>query len=258
MVRNVLIRTVLRAYPMIDMTEATNSDPYAYESFNAFFTRALRAGLRPVAPGDGLVSPVDGTLSQLGAIESGQLLQAKGHPYSIGALLADPGATKAYTGGRFACLYLAPYNYHRIHMPCDGRLVGTRYVPGALFSVNDSTARTVPGLFARNERVVCEFETPLGRLAVVMVGGDARWIDRDGLCGRNQPSGSAAWLGSVRRPRCRNAVCEGRRAGSLQHGFHGDRCDFEREPRVRARSCGRCGGPTRAKRSQRLARNDVE
>jgi len=170
MVRNVLIRTVLRAYPMIDMTEAADPDPYAYESFNAFFTRALRAGLRPIAPGDGLVSPVDGTLSQLGAIESGQLLQAKGHPYSIDALLADPGATKAYTGGRFACLYLAPYNYHRIHMPCDGRLIGTRYVPGALFSVNDSTARTVPGLFARNERVVCEFETPLGRLAVVMVG----------------------------------------------------------------------------------------
>jgi len=170
-VRNLLIRTVLRAYPMIDMSEAANTDPYSYESFNAFFTRALRAGSRPLAQGDRcLLSPVDGTMSQLGAIDAGKLLQAKGHPYSIDALLADPGATRAYAGGRFACLYLAPYNYHRIHMPCDGRLVGTRYVPGALYSVNDSTTRTVPNLFARNERVICEFETPLGRLAVVMVG----------------------------------------------------------------------------------------
>jgi phosphatidylserine decarboxylase len=170
-VRRNLTRFVLRAYPMIDMREALEPDPYAYASFNAFFTRALRPGVRAVAQGaDELASPVDGTVSQLGSLAEGQLLQAKGVRYSAGALLADDAAAARYGSGSFACFYLAPYNYHRIHMPLAGRLAATRYVPGDLFSVNAATTRIVPGLFARNERVVCEFESSLGPLALVLVG----------------------------------------------------------------------------------------
>jgi phosphatidylserine decarboxylase len=170
-VRNAILRTVLRAYPQIDLREAAQPDPYAYESFNAFFTRALRPGARPIANApDEVACPVDGTVSQLGRIESGSLLQAKGMRYTGAALLADEAAAARYAGGSFACLYLAPYNYHRIHMPLAGRLVAARYVPGALFSVNAATARTIPNLFARNERVVCEFDTALGPMAMVLVG----------------------------------------------------------------------------------------
>jgi len=170
-VRNAVIRTVLRAYPMIDMREAAEPDPFAYPSFNAFFTRALRPGARDIVAGERqLVSPVDGSVSQLGAIVNGRMLQAKGVHYTASALLADQAGAARYAGGSFACLYLAPYNYHRIHMPLAGRLVATRYVPGRLYSVNAATARAIPGLFARNERVVCEFETALGPLAMVLVG----------------------------------------------------------------------------------------
>jgi len=169
--RTAIIRSILRAYPSIDMREAVEPDPFAYPSFNAFFTRALKPGARPVASGEReLACPVDGTVSQLGSIRDGELLQAKGMHYTAAALLADEAAAAKYAGGGFACLYLAPYNYHRIHMPCSGRLTATRYVPGALYSVNDATARAVPGLFARNERVVCEFDTALGPLAMVLVG----------------------------------------------------------------------------------------
>jgi phosphatidylserine decarboxylase len=170
-VRNAILRSVLRAYPQIDLGEAADPDPFAYPSFNAFFTRALKPGARPLDGGErDLVSPVDGTLSQLGTVRDGQLLQAKGMHYTAGALLADESAAARYDGGGYACIYLAPYNYHRIHLPLAGRLRATRYVPGHLFSVNAATARTVAGLFARNERVVCEFDTELGSLAVVMVG----------------------------------------------------------------------------------------
>lgn len=169
--RTAIIRSVLRAYPLIDMKEAADPDPFAYPSFNAFFTRALRPGARPVANGEReLACPVDGTVSQLGTVRDGRLLQAKGVHYTAAALLAEESSAAKYAGGGFACLYLAPYNYHRIHMPLAGRLVATRYVPGALYSVNDATARAVPGLFARNERVVCEFDTALGPLAMVLVG----------------------------------------------------------------------------------------
>jgi phosphatidylserine decarboxylase len=169
--RNAILRFVLRAYPQIDLGEAANPDPFSYPSFNAFFTRALKPGVRPLTGGEhDLVSPVDGTLSQLGTVSSGQLLQAKGMHYTAGALLADEAAAARYEGGGFACIYLAPYNYHRIHMPLAGQLTATRYVPGRLYSVNAATARTVPGLFARNERVVCEFDTELGPLAVAMIG----------------------------------------------------------------------------------------
>jgi len=170
-VRNAILRTVLKAYPQIDLREAAQPDPYAYESFNAFFTRALRPGARPIASApDEVACPVDGTVSQLGRIESGSLLQAKGMRYTSAALLADEATAARYAGGSFACLYLAPYNYHRIHMPLAGRLIAARYVPGALFSVNAATARTIPNLFARNERVVCEFDTELGPMALVLVG----------------------------------------------------------------------------------------
>jgi phosphatidylserine decarboxylase len=169
--RNATLRAVLGAYPQIDLSEAAEPDPFAYPSFNAFFTRALRPGLRPLEGTEGdLVSPVDGTLSQFGTVRDGQLLQAKGLHYTAAALLADEAGARRYEGGRFACIYLAPYNYHRIHMPLAGRLTATRYVPGRLFSVNAATARTVTGLYARNERVVCEFDTAVGPLAVVLVG----------------------------------------------------------------------------------------
>jgi phosphatidylserine decarboxylase len=171
LVRKALIGTVLRAYPTIDMREAEQPDPYAYASFNAFFARALRAGVRPVAGGPGdIASPVDGTVSQLGHVTSGQLYQAKGTHYTAAALLADATAEARFDNGAFACLYLAPYNYHRIHMPVTGRLTATRYVPGEFFSVNPATVRAVPGLFARNERVICEFDTALGPMAMVLVG----------------------------------------------------------------------------------------
>ena len=169
--RNALVRFFLRNYPMIDMREAAQPDPFAYASFNEFFTRALKPGARPIdAATDAIVSPVDGTVSQVGLIEDGQLLQAKGINYSLAALLADASSAARFAGGSFACIYLAPYNYHRIHMPLPGRLLATRYVPGALFSVNAATAAAVEGLFAINERVVCEFETPHGALAMVLVG----------------------------------------------------------------------------------------
>jgi phosphatidylserine decarboxylase len=170
-IRKTLIRTVLRGYPQIDMAEALQPDPYAYASFNAFFTRELRPGVRPVADEpDVAVSPVDGSVSQLGRTDAGKLVQAKGMHYTCDALLADKASAARYVGGSFACLYLAPYNYHRIHMPLDGELRAARYVPGHLYSVNASTARTVPQLFATNERVVCDFDTALGPMCLVLVG----------------------------------------------------------------------------------------
>jgi len=169
--RNMAIRMLLRAYPQIDLGEAAEADPYRYPSFNAFFTRALKAGVRPIAPGaDVLVSPVDGSLSQLGELYAGRMLQAKGIEYTAAALLGSGSAAAQYADGRYACMYLAPFDYHRIHMPLDARLRTTRYLPGRLFSVNAATARTIPGLFGVNERVVCEFDTRVGALALVMVG----------------------------------------------------------------------------------------
>jgi phosphatidylserine decarboxylase len=155
-----------------DLSDAAEPDPRHYASFNAFFTRALRAGARPLAdPESAIVSPVDGTISAVGRISAGRLLQAKGHDYSLEALLAgEEGLAAPLRDGWFMTIYLAPFNYHRIHMALGGRLRGVRYVPGRLFSVNDTTARLVPDLFARNERVVLEFEGECGRYALVMVG----------------------------------------------------------------------------------------
>lgn len=154
----------------VNMQEAEQPDPAAYASFNAFFTRALKPGARPLAQSEWL-SPVDGAVSQCGRIKRDQIYQAKGHAYSTQALVGGDAALAArFENGHFATLYLSPRDYHRIHMPCDGRLRRMVHVPGELFSVNPATARGVPGLFARNERVVCEFETPHGPMVLTLVG----------------------------------------------------------------------------------------
>ncbi len=150
------IRWFVRKYG-VDMSEAAEPDVTRYKSFNDFFTRVLKPGARPLADAD-LVCPVDGTISQFGPIEHDHILQAKGHRYSTAALLGDTHLAHAFRNGSFATLYLSPRDYHRIHMPCAGRLLRMVHVPGELFSVNPTTARGVPGLFARNERVVCLFE----------------------------------------------------------------------------------------------------
>jgi phosphatidylserine decarboxylase len=164
-----IIRRFVAKYG-VDMGEALDSDIASYPSFNEFFTRALKPGARPIAEAD-LVSPVDGAISQFGPIEGEQILQAKGHRYTITALVGGDEALAAqFAHGSFATLYLSPKDYHRIHMPCDGRLLRMIYVPGELFSVNPTTARGVPGLFARNERVVCVFESTRGPFVLVLVG----------------------------------------------------------------------------------------
>ena len=154
----------------VDMTEAAQPDIAAYAHFNDFFTRALRSDARPLAQGRWLC-PVDGAISQFGAIENGQIFQAKGHAYSATALVGGDSALAAqFAKGSFATLYLSPRDYHRIHMPCAANLRQMVYVPGDLFSVNPTTARGVPGLFARNERVVCVFDTAQGPMVLVLVG----------------------------------------------------------------------------------------
>lgn len=164
-----LIRWFVRRYG-VNMDEALNPDLNSYPSFNEFFTRALREGARPLAESD-FICPVDGAISQFGAIEDDQIIQAKGHRYSTTALVGgDQTLAAQFAHGSFATLYLSPRDYHRIHMPCDGRLTRMIYVPGALFSVNPATARGVPGLFARNERVVCVFESSFGPFVLVLVG----------------------------------------------------------------------------------------
>jgi phosphatidylserine decarboxylase len=177
-----------------DLTDAAVPDPYAYPHFNAFFTRALKADARPLA-GDlrTLVSPVDGTMSQSGRLDGNRLLQAKGRLYTLQALLAGAasGWAPRFEGGSFATIYLAPYNYHRIHMPTDGTLQALWYVPGRLFSVNNTAARLVQDVFARNERLVLLFEGAAGPFAVIFVGA------------LNVGSMATVWHGDVtpRRPR---------------------------------------------------------
>ena len=154
----------------VNMAEAANPDTASYVSFNEFFTRPLRGGARPLAEAD-FVSPVDGAISQCGPIAGDQVFQAKGHSYSTQALVGGDAALAAqFQDGEFATLYLSPRDYHRLHMPCAGRLTRMIYVPGDLFSVNPTTARGVPGLFARNERVVCVFEGEHGPFVMVLVG----------------------------------------------------------------------------------------
>lgn len=171
--RGALTTTAIRRFVAqygVNMSEAAEPDITRYETFNDFFTRALRPGVRPIAHED-YVCPVDGAVSQLGAIAGDQLLQAKGHSYATVALVGgDASLAAPYLHGQFATIYLSPKDYHRIHMPCDGRLTRMIHVPGELFSVNAVTARGVPGLFARNERVVCVFEGARGPFIMVLVG----------------------------------------------------------------------------------------
>ena len=164
-----IIRRFVAKY-RVNMDEALDANIASYATFNDFFTRALKPGARPLAAAD-LVCPVDGAISQFGAIRHDQLIQAKGHQYSTTAMVGGDAALAAlFQNGHFATLYLSPKDYHRIHMPCDGRLARMIYVPGDLFSVNPVTARGVPGLFARNERVVCVFESARGPFVLALVG----------------------------------------------------------------------------------------
>ena len=196
-----LIRWFVRRYG-VDMSEAANPDPAAYASFNDFFTRALRPDARPLAAA-ALLCPVDGAVSQFGAIEGDRIFQAKGHDYTAQALVGgDAELAARFHGGHFATLYLSPKDYHRIHMPCAGRLLRMIHVPGALFSVNPATARGVPGLFARNERVVCVFEgADAAPFVLVLVGAT--------IVG----SMATVWHGVVNPPR----------SGSLREWSYADR-----------------------------------
>ncbi len=167
--KNAIIRFITRQY-QVNMAEAAETDLATYSSFNAFFTRLLKEGVRPLADNE-IISPVDGVVSQAGPIISGQIVQAKGQDYSVLTLLGgDDALTAEFTGGQFATIYLSPKDYHRIHMPVTGKLKKMRYVPGKLFSVSPRTARAVPDLFARNERVVVTFDTPIGPMVMVLVG----------------------------------------------------------------------------------------
>jgi phosphatidylserine decarboxylase len=173
----------------VQMQEAAEADVSKYATFNEFFTRALRYGARPLADAQ-LICPVDGAVSACGSITGDRIFQAKGHQYTTAALLAGDDAMAAkYAEGSFATIYLSPRDYHRIHMPCDGRLVRMTHVPGALFSVNPATAQGIRGLFARNERVVCHFEGPQGPFVMVLVGAT--------IVG----SMATAWHGIVNPPR---------------------------------------------------------
>ncbi|MDB6162966.1 MAG: psd [Xanthomonadaceae bacterium] len=165
-----LIDTVTRKFG-VDLSEAESPDPAHYPTFNAFFTRSLKAGARiPDPDARALLMPADGRVSQCGAIEAGRIFQAKGRSFSTTELLADADAAVAFADGLFATVYLSPKDYHRVHMPWSGRLRETVHVPGRLFSVGPAAVRLVPGLFARNERLVCHFDTDFGPMAVVLVG----------------------------------------------------------------------------------------
>ncbi|SLJ85709.1 archaetidylserine decarboxylase [Psychrobacter sp. DAB_AL43B] len=169
-VKRAFIRSFAKAYD-VSLDEYERQSLNAYESFNDFFTRELQDDARAIDTTiNGIVSPADGVISQLGQINDHKLLQAKGRDYDIGQLLANSADGDYFADGSFATVYLAPSNYHRVHMPFDGTLTKTRYVPGTLFSVNNTTAANVPDLFARNERLVCLFDTAYGKAAVIMVG----------------------------------------------------------------------------------------
>jgi phosphatidylserine decarboxylase len=167
--KDLLITRISRRYG-IDLGDAEQADPQAYPSFNALFTRALKDGTRPIAEGM-VVAPADGRVSQIGALRGNALLQAKGREYDLLALLAgDKELAAAYHDGLFATVYLSPRDYHRVHVPFAGTLESMVFVPGDLFSVNDATTQLVPGLFARNERVICRFSSQLGPMTVILVG----------------------------------------------------------------------------------------
>jgi len=203
-----IIRWFVGRY-QVNMQEAAEPNIAAYSSFNEFFTRALRGDARPIAKAD-FICPVDGAISQFGDIKSNQIFQAKGHYYSTEALLAgDQPLADYFIDGHFATMYLSPRDYHRIHMPCAGRLKKMTYVPGSLFSVNPITAEGVPGLFARNERVICEFESERGTFALILVGAT--------IVG----SMETTWHGVINLPRTNN-VRSWQYAGQVIHLQQGE------------------------------------
>lgn len=169
-VKNLAIQAFKAQYG-IDLSIAEQSDALKYKSFNEFFTRALKDGVREIDTDQtSIVSPADGAISQLGKIKDGDVFQAKGQSFSVDKLIGDPQLAAPFINGEFATVYLSPRDYHRVHMPFAGTLTETLYIPGELFSVNQTTAENIPGLFARNERMICLFDTELGRMAVVLVG----------------------------------------------------------------------------------------
>lgn len=175
-IRNPLLKnTLIRAFAEscgVDWSEAEHARPEDYPDFNAFFTRALKPGARPL-PQDphALIAPCDGAISQMGNIDDDRLFQAKGMHYTLPALLGgEDHWSQTYWNGSFATIYLSPRDYHRVHMPLNGRLVSTRHIPGRLFSVNSSSARTIPNLFVRNERLVCRFKSDIGEFTLILVG----------------------------------------------------------------------------------------
>lgn len=181
--KNALIKMIINQY-QVDMSLAVQQDIDAFKHFNAFFTRALRPEVRPLATSK-LLSPVDGNISQIGHIEAGRILQAKGQDYTVTELLGNDAAlAEQFVDGQFATIYLSPRDYHRIHMPCAGRLQHMRYVPGKLFSVNPRTVRAVPRVFARNERLISVFETDFGPMVMILVGaifvGSMQTVWQDG------------------------------------------------------------------------------
>ncbi len=168
--KNALIERAIASFD-INIDEAESDDINDYKNFNSFFTRALKDGVRPIDNDDqAVVSPADGAVSQAGPINHHKIIQAKGSDYSVSRLLGDSQQAKSYENGSFATIYLSPRDYHRVHIPAAGKLISTRYIPGDLFSVNDQTAQALPNLFARNERLVCEFESENGNFVVVFVG----------------------------------------------------------------------------------------
>lgn len=170
LVKNIAIQAFKNKY-QIDLSVAEQNNPLQYKSFNEFFTRALKQGVRQIdTDSRSIVSPADGAISQIGQITDGEVFQAKGQSFSVEQLVADPKLAAPFKQGQFATVYLSPRDYHRVHMPFAGTLTETLYVPGELFSVNQVTAENVPNLFARNERMVCLFDTEIGRMAVVLVG----------------------------------------------------------------------------------------
>ncbi len=170
-IKNLFIKVILTLFD-VNLEESEHSNPYTYTSFNAFFTRHLKPGMRPMdASHNTVVSPADGAISQLGAITQGRLIQAKGHEYQLKDLLAgNEQRVSDFDEGQFITIYLAPKDYHRVHMPFAGELREMVYVPGKLFSVNQNTANNIDNLFARNERVICYFQTDMGPMAVILVG----------------------------------------------------------------------------------------
>jgi phosphatidylserine decarboxylase len=167
-IKNLFITRFIEAYN-VNMQEALQEHPKAYATFNEFFIRPLKPEIRPLAKAE-VVAPVDGIISEIGEIETGKILQAKGHYYSVDSLLANASIASSFHQGQFITCYLSPKDYHRIHMPITGKVLSTTYIPGKLFSVQPLTVRNIPQLFAKNERLIVLFETELGRMAMVLVG----------------------------------------------------------------------------------------